>query len=110
MSTENVSSCSKLTVTYWRDIPAQVTAKAGRANARRELSPRFQKAIDAAAMKSGAHGTDAYLEGWRKGAAEPCGGDLEAAADDAAARLEHDYDGERLKNLIAAGGHAEGGA
>ncbi len=110
MSADKVSGGGKLTIMYWRDIPAQVTVKAGRANARRELSPRFQEAIDAAAMKSGAHGTDAYLEGWRKGAAEPCGGDLDAAADEAAARLERDYDGARLTSLITAGGHAEGEA
>jgi hypothetical protein len=107
MSADKVSGDGKLTVMYWRDIPAQVLAKAGRANARRELSPRFQQAIDAAAMKSGAHGTDAYLEGWRKGAPEPCGDDLEAAAEEAAARLERDFDGARLKRLIAGGGTAE---
>lgn len=98
----------KLTVTYWRDIPAQVTAKVGRANARRELSPRFQEAIDAAAMECGAHGTDDYLEGWRKGAPEPCGADLDAAADEAAARLERDYDKDRLARLIVSGGEEDG--
>ena len=77
----------KLTIMYWRDIPAQVIAKAGRANARRELSPRFQEAIDAAAMEFGAHGTDDYLEGWRKGTPELCGSNLEAAVDAAAAPL-----------------------
>jgi hypothetical protein len=94
----------KLTIMYWRDIPAQVIAKAGRANARRELSPRFQEAIDAAAMECGAHGSDDYLEGWRKGAPEPCGADLDAAADVAAARIEHDYDAERLARLMVSGG------
>ena len=90
----------KLTIMYWRDIPAQVIAKAGRANARRELSPRFQEAIDAAAMECGAHGSDDYLEGWRKGAPEPCGADLDAAA----ARIERDYDAERLARLMVSGG------
>lgn len=94
---------------YWRDIPAQVTAKAGRSNARRELSPRFQEAIDAAAMKSGSHGTDAYLDGWRKGAAQPCSSDLDAAVNDESTRIEDEYDSARLKRLIAAGGHMEDG-
>ena len=94
----------KLTIMYWRDIPAQVIAKAGRANARRKLSPRFQEAIDAAAMECGAHGTDDYLEGWRKGAPEPCNADLDAVADAAAARIEHDYDAERLARLMVSGG------
>ena len=51
----------ELTVIWWRDIPAQVTAKEGRTRAARELAPRFQEAIDAAAMRAGLIGTDAYL-------------------------------------------------
>ena len=57
---------AELTVIWWRDIPAQVTAKEGRARAARELPPRFQEAIDAAAMRAGLIGTDAYLEEWRR--------------------------------------------
>jgi hypothetical protein len=97
----------KLTIMYWRDIPAQVLAKAGRANARRELSPRFQEAIDAAAMECGAHGTDDYLNGWRKGAPQPCGADLDAAADAAAARLEADFTDDRLARLMVSGGEED---
>ncbi len=108
MARENSSSAGILTIMYWRDIPAQVNAKAGRTKARRELSRRFQEAIDAAAMKSGAHGTDSYLEGWHKGAAEPCGEDLDAVVNDTVARLEIEYDSARLKRLIATGGHMEG--
>jgi len=89
---------------YWRDIPAQVIAKAGRANARCELSPRFQEAIDDAAMECGAHGTDDYLAGWRKGAPEPCGSDLEAAVDAAVARIERDYTDDRLARLAVSDG------
>ena len=54
------------TVVYWRDIPAQVIVKIGRTTAKRELSARFQEAIDMAAMRSGAIGTDAYLNDWRR--------------------------------------------
>jgi len=94
----------KLTIMYWRNIPAQVITKAGRVNARRELSPRFQEAIDAAAMECGAHGTDDYLDGWRKGAPEPCGDDVEAAADAAAAKIEAEYDDDRLARLTVSDG------
>jgi len=58
-----------VTVVYWRDMPAQVIVKAGRKNAKRQLSERFEQAIDRAAMKSGAASSDAYLEDWRR--AEP---------------------------------------
>lgn len=95
-------------IVYWRDIPAQVIVKAGRKTARRQLPERFEQAIDRAAMRAGLTGTDAYLEQWRRAAPEPCGDDLEAEADAAAARLEADYPPERLRELAARGGAAEG--
>ena len=83
-------------------------AKQKRTTAKRVLSERFEKAIDRAAMRSGARDTDAYLAEWRRGDAAPCGDDLEAEADSAAARLEADYGDDRLAALIASGGR-EGG-
>lgn len=95
---------AELTVIFWRDIPAQVVARAGRRSAKRELAPRFQAAIDEAAMRAGARDTDAYLAEWRRGAPGPCADDLEAAAAEAASRLEAEYDPARVARLIAAGG------
>jgi len=94
----------QLTVVYWRDIPAQVIVRAGRRNAKVQLSERFEKAIDRAAMRAKMHGSDAYLEQWRRGAPQDCGDDLEAEAQAAAARLEAEYDDQRLAELVAAGG------
>ena len=99
---------AKLTIVYWRDIPAQVIAKEKRTTAKRVLSERFEKAIDRAAMRSGARDTDAYLAEWRRGDAGPCGGDLEAEADLVAARLEAEYGDDRLAALIASGGREDG--
>lgn len=93
-------------VVYWRDIPAQVIVRAGRRSERRQLSGRFQEAIDMAAMRGGAAGTDAYLEEWRRADPEPCGDDLAAEADRLSAGLEAEYDKDRLKTLIANGGWA----
>lgn len=95
---------AELTVLYWRDIPAQVIVKAGRKSARRELSPRFQEAIDLAAMRAKLTGTDAYLEEWRRAEPEPCDDDLEAAAD----ALEAAYPEDRLKALVANYGQDQG--
>src|SRR3546814_5675163 len=61
----------QVTVVYWRDIPAQVIAKAGRKTAKVQLTERFEKAIDRAAMRAKLTGTDAYLEHWRRGAPAP---------------------------------------
>jgi len=99
---------ASIVITYWRDIPAQVTAKEGRTAAKRELPLRFTEAIDMAAMRSGAAGTDDYLAEWRRGAPEACSSDLEAAVSAAAAKIEADYDKDRLVALAKNGGR-EGG-
>jgi hypothetical protein len=96
---------AQLIIVYWHDIPAQVIAKAGRSSAKRELSPRFQDAIDRAAMVSGEHGTDAYLAAWRRDVGA-CADDLEAAAGAAAARIEAEFDDARLAKLVSSGGRA----
>jgi len=96
-----------LTVLYWRDIPAQIVVKAGRQSAKRQLTPRFQEAIDAAAMRAGLAGTDDYLSAWRRGRASDCGDDIEAAADSAAEQAENDYPQTRLRTLVQAGGMEE---
>ena len=95
---------AQLVILMWRDIPSQVIVKAGRTSAKRELTKRFIEAIDRAAMRSGASGTDDYLAGWRRSDPALVGDDLEAEANAAAARLEADYDDARLKRLSDAEG------
>lgn len=96
-----------LIVVYWRDIPAQVIVKKGRANAKRELSLRFTEAIDMAAMRSGSAESDDYLAEWRKADPVPVSDDLEAEADKAVAAIEAEFDRDRLVALAKAGGHDE---
>ena len=102
---------AQITVVYWRDIPAQVMAGRGRRVAKLQLSERFEQAIDRAAMRSGAAGTDAYLGEWRKvPEGERDGTDAEAAAAHAAA-LEAAWTPDRLRDAALAGGReAEGAA
>jgi hypothetical protein len=89
-----------VTIVYWRDIPAQVIVGKGRRGAKHPLPERFEQAIDRAAMKVGAAGTDAYLSEWRKAAPyQVAGEDAEVAAAEAA-RLDKEYGQERLKALI----------
>lgn len=95
-----------LTIVYWRDIPAQVIVGRGRRGTKVPLSERFEQAIDRAAMKVGASGTDAYLAEWRKADPVSVDGDDEEVARTAAARIEADYDTDRLKALIANDGWA----
>lgn len=95
-----------ISIIYWRDIPAQIIARAGRTTARRELTLRFTEAIDRAAMRSGARDSSAYLDEWRHGEPAPCGEDLEAEAGQCAAAIEAAYDEARLDKLALAGGWA----
>jgi hypothetical protein len=91
-----------VTVVFWRDIPAQVIVGRGRRAAKVPLPERFEQAIDRAAMKTGAAGTDAYLAEWHKAA--PYGVDSDSndidVAQKEAARLDAEYDQSRIKVLI----------
>ncbi len=93
----------ELTVIWWRDIPAQVTAKAGRATARAQLEGRFQEAIDSAAMTAGLFDSDGYIEEWRRETRD-CGNDLEAEVAGEAAKLEQAYGDDDLATLARQGG------
>lgn len=90
---------------YWRDIPSVVTAKAGRKTAKVMLPDRFQEAIDRAAMRAGKGSSDAYMEDWRR-ERSPCGADLQAEADQAAAALAESFDADTLEALTKVKGVA----
>jgi hypothetical protein len=95
-----------VTIVYWRDIPAQIIVGKGRGGTKVQLSERFEQAIDRAAMKTGAAGTDEYLAEWRKAPPFAVEGTPEEIAAAEAARIEATYDKDRLKSLIDNGGRA----
>jgi len=100
---------AQMTVVYWRDIPAQIIVKKGRKTAKRQLSDRFQMAIDRAAMTAELGETDDYLAHWRRGEPESCGDDdLEAEADRVTDEIETAYSQKRLKAIVDAGGVEQG--
>jgi hypothetical protein len=97
---------AKLITVYWRDIPAQVIGRKGRVSAfKKVLDPRFQRAIDRAAMRAGRGSGDKYLEDWRR-ESQSCEGDLEQAVNERVARLEADFSAEALDRIARAGGVA----
>jgi len=65
-----------------------------------QLPERFEQAIDRAAMKSGADGTDEYLAEWRKEVVGSAEGDVTEAAAAKAAELEASFDKARLIALV----------
>ena len=98
----------RLITIYWRDIPAQVIGRRGRKSAvKKTLDPRFQHAIDRAAMRAGRASSKEYLEDWRR-VSQPCGPDLEQEVADEVARLETRFPPEVLTRVIRAKGRVEG--
>lgn len=96
----------EVTIVLWRDIPAQVIVGQGRRAHKVQLSERFEQAIDRAAMRAGARDTDAYLAEWRKAEPYVVEGDPAEIAAAEAARLEAEYDAERLRALVGNDGWA----
>ena len=98
---------AEVTVVYWRDIPAQVIVGKGRRASKVQLSERFEQAIDRCAMKIGARDSDSYLAEWRKAVLHELEGEADEIARAEAARLETEFDADRLKALIATEGWAK---
>lgn len=97
---------AQLVITYWRDIPSQVSIGKGRKASKAMLSDRFQEAIDMAAMRSGAAETDDYIAEWRRSEPQEVEGDHDAIVAATVARLEDEIDQEKLKKLIENKGKA----
>ena len=98
----NARSPQLITI-YWRDIPAQVNAKSRADKHQILLKPRFQKAIDRAAMVADITTASDYVNEWRR-VAVSIDGDLESAATAEADRLDAEFDKAKLEELVVAGG------
>ncbi len=83
-------------VTYWRDLPSLVVAREGDSVTKAPLAPRFQEAIDEAAMRLGATDSDAYLEGWTRGEWTASEGSAPEVCDRVVGDLEGQWSAERL--------------
>ncbi len=94
---------AQLITIYWRDIPAQVNARSPGEKHQILLKPRFQKAIDRAAMVANITTSSDYVNEWRQ-EKEPLSGDFAEAAATLAAALEEAFPLDRLNILVANGG------
>lgn len=94
---------SKLTIIYWRDIPAQVIGQRGRTRFKQVMPERFAAAIDRAAMRAGKGSSNAYLEEWRR-ESRPCDSDVEAAMKEEVERLDASFPDDLLETTVKAGG------
>ena len=93
----------QLITIYWRDIPAQVNATSRTDKHQVLLKPRFQKAIDRAAMVADITTASDYVNEWRREAVA-VEGELAVAAQTEADRLDAAFDPARLEELVHAGG------
>ncbi len=98
-----MSTMTEYQITYWRDFPSMVVARAGRGDRHKiQLPARFQVAIDEAAMRAGATGTDEYLDGWLRSDWQEQEGEPQEVAQAVAARVEADYPPKRIREMLAA--------
>ena len=87
-------------LTLWRDLPSLVTARDGDTVTKVPLPPRFQEAIDEAAMRLGDVSSDSYLAGWHRGEWTSADGTPTAVADDVVTRLEAEWTSERIAAFL----------
>jgi hypothetical protein len=87
-------------VTYWRDLPSLVVAREGEQVTKSPLAPRFQEAIDEAAMRLGETASDEYLAGWTRGEWNPLDGDPVEVVDLVVAQLEENWPAPRLEDYL----------
>ena len=94
-------------VTYWRDLPSLVVARQGEHVTKSPLAPRFQEAIDEAAMRLGDTGSDDYLAGWTRSEWTQAEGTTTEVADRVVAELDEQWTPERLSDYLATLGPTE---
>jgi len=87
-------------VTSWRDLPSLVVAREGDAVTKSPLAPRFQEAIDEAAMRLGDTGSEDYLAGWTRSDWTPGDGDPAELADAAVKDLEDTWPAEKIQDYL----------
>jgi hypothetical protein len=87
-------------VTRWRDLPSMVAARSGDDTVKAELAPRFQEAIDEAAMRLGDTGADAYLLGWERSPWTEADGTPAEVLDRVVADLDAAWPADRIADYL----------
>lgn len=93
-------------MTSWRDLPSLVVVREGETVVKGPLAPRFQEAIDEAAMRLGETDSSTYLDGWTRSEWIAVEGDGHQACDRVVAELEGQWSAERLTEYLDALGPA----
>ena len=92
-------------VTLWRELPSMVAARAGDEVVKAQLPPRFQEAIDEAAMRLGDTGSDDYLAGWGRSPWTAAAGTPAEVLDRVVADLDEEWPDSRVAQYLDGLGH-----
>jgi hypothetical protein len=87
-------------VTRWRELPSMVAARAGDEAVKSQLAPRFQEAIDEAAMRLGDTGADDYLAGWDRSPWTEADGTPTDVLDRVVAELDAAWPADRVAGYL----------
>ena len=87
-------------MTFWRELPSLVVAREGDDVTKGPLAPRFQEAIDEAAMRLGDTGADDYLAGWDRSAWTAADGTPGQVLDRVTAELDAEWPAERISEYL----------
>lgn len=94
----------KLITVFWRDIPSHIIFKTKSGRFKKQMSPRFEEAIDRAAMRAGKGSSDAYMADWRRDIKNIKVDDPESIVDREIETLETLFSDDILEKTVKAKG------
>ena len=94
----------KLITVYWRDIPSHIIFKTKSGRFKKQMSPRFEKAIDRAAMRAGKGSSEAYMADWRRDIRNIKADDPESIVDKEIELLETIFSDDLLEKTVKSKG------
>ena len=97
----------KLIKVYWRDIPSHIIFKTKSGKFKKQMSPRFEKAIDRAAMRAGKGSSDAYMADWRREIVKIKTDDPQSIVDQEIELLEQMFSNDLLEKTVKSKGIKE---
>ncbi len=97
----------KLITVFWRDIPSHIIFKTKSGKFKKQMSPRFEKAIDRAAMRAGKGSSDAYMADWRREIVKIKTDDPQSIVDQEIELLEQIFSDDLLEKTVKSKGIKE---
>jgi len=97
----------KLITVFWRYIPSHIIFKTKSGKFKKQMSPRFEKAIDRAAMRAGKGSSDAYMADWRREIVKIKTDDPQSIVDQEIELLEQMFSDDLLEKTVKSKGIKE---